>query len=50
MRTYPLPQGGTDNVIPCDSMRFTRNQITGALILLTLIWLIVLWRVIFSGT
>jgi len=29
-------------------MRFSRNQIIGALILLALLWLVILYRMIFS--
>ena len=30
-------------------MRFSRNQLIGAFILLGLIWVVILYRVIFSG-
>jgi hypothetical protein len=30
-------------------MRFTRNQILGGLLVLALIWLVILFRVLFSG-
>jgi len=30
-------------------MRFSRNQIIGALILLALLWLVILFRMVFSG-
>ncbi len=30
-------------------MRFSRNQLIGAFILLGLIWFVILYRVIFSG-
>jgi hypothetical protein len=29
-------------------MRFSRNQVIGALILLTLLWMVILYRMIFS--
>ena len=29
-------------------MRFTRNQVVGALLLLAIIWVVILFRVIFS--
>jgi hypothetical protein len=33
----------------CEStMRFSRNQIIGALILLALLWMVILYRMIFS--
>ena len=30
-------------------MRFSRNQIIGALILVALLWLVLLYRMLFSG-
>lgn len=30
-------------------MRFSRNQIIGALILITLLWMLILYRMLFSG-
>ncbi len=30
-------------------MRFSRNQIIGALILLGLLWVVILYRMLFSG-
>ncbi|MDQ1728335.1 MAG: hypothetical protein QOD33_460 [Pyrinomonadaceae bacterium] len=30
-------------------MRFSRNQIIGALLLLAVIWIVILYRVLFSG-
>jgi hypothetical protein len=30
-------------------MRFSRNQIIGALILITLLWAVILYRMLFSG-
>ncbi len=31
-----------------DGMRFSRNQIMGALILIALIWMVILYRMLFS--
>lgn len=45
-----LARGITDRTpVPLPAMRFSRNQIIGALILLVVIWLVIVIRLIIGG-